>query len=231
MSQTNWFDLAPLLGETTPGAFLSQRNSHYRGISLAKHRENLARELGLAVERISIPGQIHGPKIQLAVPGQIHEETDGLFTNDPDVVLTLQVADCAAVFFYHAATGFRGLVHAGWRGLAAGVLKNGAELLKAHDVELNQAKVVIGPTIEQACYEVGSEVVEHFSPALWQPNSNGRYQLDLAGAVREQLQDAGIAAEKISSLEVCTRCDPRCHSYRREGAQAGRMIAFYYQQL
>lgn len=166
----------------------------------------------------------------LAVPGQVHKGTDGLFTDDRRVVLSLRVADCAPIFFYHPPTRFRGLVHAGWRGLAAGVITAGADLLQTRGVDLGLVEVVIGPTIEAACYEVGPEVVELFSPATWQPNSNGRFQLDLVAAVREQLLDAGIPTAMITSVDVCTRCDPRCHSYRRDGKRAGRMVAFFYEQ-
>ncbi|MFB0517630.1 MAG: polyphenol oxidase family protein [Candidatus Neomarinimicrobiota bacterium] len=227
-NQTGWFDFAPLLGGGSVQAVLSQRKGDYVGVSLAERRDILARQRGLAPERIAVPQQVHGGKVELAVAGMVHPDTDGLITNDPRIVLSLQVADCAPVFLYHPPTRFRGLVHAGWRGVTVGVLSTGADLLQARGVDLCQVEVVIGPTIEMACYEVGPEVVEAFSPTTWQPHSNGRFTLDLVAVVREQLIGAGIAAAKITSVDVCTYCDPRCHSYRREGEQAGRMVAFYY---
>ena len=180
------------------------------------------------MERIAIPQQVHGNKVQLAVPGRTHRNTDGLFTGDSRAILSLRVADCAPIFFYHRTTGLRGLVHAGWRGLAAGVLTAAAGLARARGVDLCQTDVVIGPTIEMACFEVGSAVTELFSPTVWQPNSNGRFQLDLVAAVREQLVEAGIPGARINSVDVCTRCDSRCHSYRRDGELAGRMVAFFW---
>ena len=196
-------------------------------MSLAEHRKVVAQKAGISLERIAIPNQVHGRKVELAVPGKVHEQTDGLITSNPAVVLSLQVADCAPVFFRDPGSGSRGLVHAGWRGLAAGVLSEGVELLKAHGVDLNKVRVAIGPTIEKACYEVGSEVVERFPGSVWESNAHGRYQLDMTGAARGQLVKAGIPAEHILSLDVCTVCDDRCHSYRRDGEQAGRMVALY----
>lgn len=229
--QPGWFDFTPLLGGAPVQALLSQRDGDYIGVPLAEQRGHLARQLGFSPERVAVPRQVHGGKVELAVSGQVHPDTDGLVTNDPRVVLSLQVADCAPVFLYHPPTRYRGLVHAGWRGLASGVVRAGADLLRVQGVDLGQVDVVIGPTIERACYEVGPEVVEHFAPAIWQPNSNGRFQLDLVAAVREQLVAVGIPAAQITDVDVCTLCDPRCHSYRREGKQAGRMVAFYYEQL
>ncbi len=227
-AQEGWFDLAPLLGETPVKAILSQRNSDYLGTSVDQHRKGLAGQQGLPLERIAIPRQVHGNRVETARPGHVHPETDGLFTDDPAVILSLQVADCSPVFFYHRQTGFRGLVHAGWRGLAGGVLTAAAGFLRARGADLCQTDVAVGPTIELACFEVGPEVTELFSPTVWQLKSNGRFQLDLVAAVREQLVEAGIPGTRINSVDVCTRCDPRCHSYRRDGKRAGRMVAFFY---
>ncbi|UCH63795.1 MAG: polyphenol oxidase family protein [Fidelibacterota bacterium] len=226
--QSDWFDFATLLGGAPVKAILSQRNSDYQEISVDRYRKGLASQQGLPFESIAIPQQVHGNKVQLAIPGRIHKDTDGLLTIDPHAILSLQVADCAPVFFYHQPTGFRGLVHAGWRGLASGILTVTAGLLQAQDVDLCQTKVVIGPTIEMACFEVGAEVTELFSPTIWQPNSSGRFQLDLVAAVRDQLIEAGIPGARINSVDICTRCDSRCHSYRRDGELAGRMVAFFY---
>ena len=227
-AQTGWFDFTSLLGGASVKALLSRNSGDYQTVSLADYRLGLARQLGLSPERIAIPQQVHGHKVEPAIPGHVHRGIDGLFTDDPQVVLSLQVADCAPVFFYHHQSRFRGLVHAGWRGLAGGVLTAAANLLQARGVDFSQMEVVIGPTIEMACYEVGSEVAELFSSTVWQPNSDGRFQLDLMAAVREQLVGAGLPAARINSVDVCTRCDSRCHSYRRDGERAGRMVAFFW---
>ena len=224
---TDWFDFSAHLGSNSVSAILSQKNADHSGISLAEHRARLAAERGLAADMIAVPNQVHGDRVEIAVPGQVHSQTDGLITDNPEVILSLQVADCSPVFMYHKATGTRGLVHAGWRGLAAGILTRATEMLRSMEIRAEEIQVIIGPTIETDCYEVGEEVAAQFSGELCQVNSNGRYQLDLVAASLEQLIKAGIAEDHIQRADVCTYCDSRCHSYRRDGYRAGRMIAFF----
>ncbi len=162
--------------------------------------------------------------------GHAHAEVDGLLTDDPQVVLTLQVADCAAVYLYHPESGYRGLLHAGWRGLAVGILGAGVGWLNSRGVDPQGLRAFIGPTIEMGHYEVGPEVVAKFPPAVWQPNARGRYQLDLAAAARTQLAEGGVPETAIEEAGVCTHCETLCHSYRRDGTSAGRMVAFFYQE-
>jgi YfiH family protein len=224
---TDWFDLSSYLGTDNVLTILSQKDPAHAGVTLPEHREQLARELGFIQGRIAVPHQVHGNRIELALPGQIHPNTDGLITNDPEIVLSLQVADCSPVFLYHRATGTRGLVHAGWRGLVAGILSRTTEMLKSMHVPMEEMQVIIGPTIEMDCYEVGKEVAAQFPAEVCRSNANGRYKLDLVAALQEQLKDDGVPESNIYRADICTRCDSRCHSYRREGQRAGRMIAFF----
>ncbi|MCH7858499.1 MAG: polyphenol oxidase family protein [Candidatus Marinimicrobia bacterium] len=228
--QTGWFDFSTLWPGAPVKAVLSQREAPSVPAPLSEHREDLAHQLGLALKTIAAPHQVHGHRVEWARPGQLHGETDGLFTDDEQVVLTLQVADCAPIYFYHRPSRLRGLVHAGWRGVGAGVVTASTDFMQAQGVALDQVEVIIGPAIERSCYEVGPEVVEPFPPTVWRPHSAGKFQLDLVAAIREQLTGAGVLAGKVTGVDVCTRCDSRCHSYRRDGQQAGRMIAYFYKQ-
>ncbi len=152
---------------------------------MSEHREDLAHQLGLALKTIAAPHQVHGHRVEWARPGQLHGETDGLFTDDEQVVLTLQVADCAPIYFYHRSSRMRGLVHAGWRGVGAGVVTASTDFMQAQGVALDQVEVIIGPAIERSCYEVGPEVVKSFPPTVWRPHSAGKFQLDLVAAIRD----------------------------------------------
>ena len=209
------------------GLWLSRRDSHNARQPLAAHREMLAAERGYALTNLAIPHQVHGVSVDWADQGRLYPETDGLLTTEEKVVLTLQVADCAAVYLYHAPTRTRGLVHAGWRGVAGGVLEAAVDQFRERAIELRQVAVAIGPVIEPDCYEVGPEVAARFDGRFLTKNSGGSYQLDLPGAVQAQLAGAGIPTGNIAAAEICTKCDPRCHSYRRDGQRAGRMIAFF----
>lgn len=227
---TDWFDFSSYLGADNVSAILSQKNPADTGEALQEHRERLVREVGFVQSRIAVPDQVHGNRIGLALPGQIHPDTDGLITNDPEIVLSLQVADCSPVFLYHKLTSTRGLVHVGWRGLAAGIISRATETLKSMHLNMEEMQVIIGPTIEMDCYEVGKEVALQFPAEVRHSNVNGRYNLDLVAALQGQLKNDGVPASNIYSANICTSCDPRCHSYRREGKRAGRMIAFFCEE-
>ncbi len=222
-----WFDFSALMGVPGLGLWLSGRDSHNAREPLAAHRETLAVELGYAPANLAIPHQVHGITVDWAGQGRLYPETDGLLTTDDQVVLTLQVADCAAVYLYHAPTRTRGLVHAGWRGVADGVLEAAVDQLRERAIDLQEVAVAIGPAIGPECYEVGPEVAARFDDRFLTGNPGGSYQLDLPGAIQLRLADAGIPNGNVASAEICTKCDPRCHSYRRDGQRAGRMIAFF----
>jgi hypothetical protein len=186
--------------------------------------------LGFSRGDLAVPHQVHGTQVDWAAEGRVYPDTDGLLAANPGPVLTLQVADCAPVFLYHAPSHTRGLVHAGWRGLSGGVLAAAVDRLGGRAIEPGQLTAVIGPLIGPECYEVGPEVAAQFDSRFLTTNPGGSYQLDLPGVVRFRLEEAGILADKIITTGICTKCDSRCHSYRRDGQRAGRMVAFFYEQ-
>jgi copper oxidase (laccase) domain-containing protein len=87
----------------------------------------------------------------------------------------------------------------------------------------------MGPSIGPCCYEVGEEVEAAFGPLgakFFAPGKSGRKHLDVAAANRAQLEELGVASTHIDSVEYCTRCrEDLFFSYRRDGANAGRMIS------
>jgi len=211
-------------------ALLSRREVPFSSEPVSRRRVALARSLGLDAAAVAIPHQVHSARVQIAPQGAAYTETDGLFANDPKVVLSLQVADCAPVYFYHAPSSWRGLVHAGWRGVASGIITASADFLAAEGVPLNQVRVVIGPAVRQACYEVGPEIADRFPESVRHSSGGGSFLLDVTGAIRQQLEGMGVSSENIAMVDICTRCDPRCHSYRRDGEKAGRMVAFFWEE-
>jgi hypothetical protein len=128
-------------------------------------------------------------------------------------------ADCLPVAL--GCGGAVAAVHAGWRGLAAGVLEEGVRAVQ----ELGGADeiiAIIGPGAGPCCYEVGEEVHATFAGAhrIGTPPTR---RIDLKAIARERLQAAGVA--EIQDVAECTICDERFFSYRREGARAGRQGA------
>ncbi len=155
-------------------------------------------------------------------------EADGLMTDRSDVVLTIHTADCLPVYLASSDRRCLALVHAGWRGTAD---KFAAKAVDAFCTEygLSPKELVaaIGPGIETDCYQVGPEVAERFQPEYVNPDTNGKWLLDLRSANRQQLLSAGMKPCNIYVSDFCTKCHPGMfHSYRREGKVKGKMIAF-----
>jgi YfiH family protein len=118
-------------------------------------------------------------------------------------------------------------VHAGWRGTVAEIARRAVEeMQREFGSEPRELEAAIGPGIGACCYEVGPEVGAHF-PKNSQFGLNGRARVDLAGANRRQLLEAGLDGARIYISGLCTRCRPdEFHSYRRDKQDAGRMFSF-----
>ena len=145
---------------------------------------------------------------------------------EPGVVLGIRTADCAAVLLCHPPTRTLGLAHAGWRGLAGGVVER---VLEAMAVPAREVLAVVGPAVGPCCYQVGPEVVRAVGPRFarpW-PGAPGRFRLDLPAAVAGRLVRMGVPAFRIDRVGACTACHTdRYFSYRSEGAGTGRLCAF-----
>jgi YfiH family protein len=160
----------------------------------------------------------------------IHD-ADASITTEPGIACAAQVADCLPVLF--AAPGARavGAAHAGWRGLALGVLE--ATLLAVCEdaaCEPREVKTWLGACIGPTQFEVGPDVLEAFraepgSPRF-KPGAPGKWIADLAGLARDRLHEAGVV--DVSGGAWCTVSDPsRFFSYRRDRV-TGRMAAFIW---
>jgi YfiH family protein len=142
-------------------------------------------------------------------------EADGHAVAVPGVAAMVLTADCIPVVL--GAEGAVAALHAGWRGLEAGVLEEGVMALR--DVGGQGAIVaIVGPCAGRCCYEVGEEVHRAFGKA----HRHGSH-IDLRAIARDRLLAAGVA--EVRDVEACTICDERYFSYRREGARAGRQAA------
>jgi len=175
---------------------------------------------------VAVPRQVHGTHVVPAAPDGERPEADGLVAA-PGILVGVLTADCVPVLFVDRARRTAAAVHAGWRGAAAGVLEAGLAALGGRMADVEAA---VGPAIGGCCYEVGPEVRDAFAAhtpdvttTAW--NRRGpRWHLDLREAVRHRLLAAGTG--DVTVLGPCTRCGTGYHSYRRDGARAGRQISF-----
>jgi copper oxidase (laccase) domain-containing protein len=143
-------------------------------------------------------------------PGE--EEADGQATALGGVAPIVLGADCLPVVL--AGGGAVAALHAGWRGIAAGVLEEGVRAVAELAPSPGPLGAVIGPGAGGCCYEVGPEV----HAALGGRGERGT--VDLAGHVRRRLAAAGVG--DVRAVEICTICDGGFFSHRREGTRAGR---------
>lgn len=187
-------------------------------------RDELCARLGL--HWLCASRQVHGATVRRlgAVAGRGGEpvavDADGHATALRGVGAMVLAADCLPVILL--ADGAVAALHAGWRGLAAGVLEEGVGAVRELGARGGIAAVV-GPGARGCCYEVGAEVHEVFGDAGGHgPHRHGR-NLDLAALACERLRAAGVA--RVEDVGVCTICDPRFFSHRREGEAAGRQGA------
>lgn len=163
-------------------------------------------------------GAVHGRKVgRVDRPSGVVSGCDGLVTDRASLPLLATFADCYPVLLFDAARPALALVHAGWRGTAAGVA---GEALARMELEYgsrpSQLVACLGPGICGRCYEVGEDVAAAFSPAHLSPGrEQGRQLLDLRSALRAQLLEAGVPADRIHDLPICTKETPELASHRR----------------
>ena len=120
-------------------------------------------------------------------------------------------ADCLPVAL--GSTRAVAMLHAGWRGLAAGVLEEGVLALRSLGGD-EEIAAVIGPGAGACCYEVGAEVHAALT------GGRRRASIDLRAIARRRLLAAGVS--EVRDVDACTICDARFFSHRREGQRAGR---------
>jgi len=190
------------LGRTAPGDAGGDTAEH-----VAANRAPLAGAAGGRTLRIA--HQVHAAAV--ATDDAPLAEADGQVTARADVAATVLVADCLPVAL--AAPGAVAMLHAGWRGLAAGVLRHGLEALGDGPVT-----AAIGPGIGVCCFEVGDEVREAFSA---HPAARRGRNVDLKLIARRELRAAGV--ETVADCGLCTVCEPDLFfSHRRDGERTGR---------
>lgn len=176
--------------------------------------------------------QVHGAAVHRVVRGPDGTldvdvpEADALVTTERGVALLARAADCVPVLLADVDAGVLAAVHAGRVGFVAGVVP--AAVAAMRDLGARQLRAWVGPAVCGYCYEVPAEMRDEVAerhPAVAATTSWGTPSLDLVAGVVAQLDEAGAATEV---LDVCTYTDTSTWSYRRQGAEAGRMGALVW---
>ena len=175
-----------------------------------RNRALACERLGLDVESLALNRQIHSPTVHRARRGRRGEPGDGLWSDEPGLPMLAFSADCLPIAIARrSGTRALAVLHAGWRGLAEGVVAAGVRVLGT------DLAAVVGPAIGPCCYEVGPDVSGLFDEDL---TVDGR--LDLWRAAERALRAAGVAS--VERVDLCTRCNPELFfSHRRSGPVRG----------
>jgi polyphenol oxidase len=181
--------------------------------AVEENRHRLAAALGREPERVVFALQVHGTRLIEHPHEESVPEADGHVVTEPGLAPMVLAADCLPVAL--RGPGGLAMVHAGWRGLADGILGSAVEAVEA-------TTAAIGPGIGPCCYEVGQEVLDAFAD-LGDGIADGR-MLDLPEVARCRLAQAGV--ERVESAGLCTNCSPELffshrHDRGRTGRQAG----------
>ncbi len=234
------------LGGVSEGIFASMNLSFTRGDDDAAVRENFDRfcaAIRVNPEDVVISAQTHTANVKIITAAdrgrgitrdKEYTDVDGLITNDLNVVLCTQYADCVPLFFVDPVKRVVATSHAGWRGTAAGIAAVTVEkMVEAFGCNPADVLAGIGPSIGHCCFEVDTPVydaftqVEVFDDACYTDNGGGKYHIDLWQVNRNWMLKAGLLPEHITVTDLCTRCHPDLFwSHRKIGNDRGSLAAF-----
>ncbi len=208
-----------------------------------ENRRRLCAALGLKFEMLTLGAQVHGAELALVGEEQIGagrvrvEEAipgvDGLVVASPGVLAAVLSADCVPLILYDTKRHFGTVVHAGWRGTAAGIAAEAVRFLQ-EQCSTQPAHLLVGvaPSIGPCCYQVSlgvaTEIASSFPyRAPIATERNGAWYVDLPEANRQQLLQSGIPPEQIELSGLCTSChSDEFFSERKLGRPTGRFATF-----
>lgn len=192
-----------------------------------QNRQRLQEQLALAQPPYWL-NQVHGTRV-VDLPAAPNSEADASYTNQANTPCVVMTADCLPVLFCNIEGTEVAAAHAGWRGLAAGVLE---QTVNRFESTPSQLMAWLGPAISLRAFEVGDEVKDAFiqddptCAKAFQRGNVGKWYADIYELARVRLHSAGVA--QIYAGDYCTFTDKSLfYSYRRDG-KTGRMASLIW---
>lgn len=236
------------LGGVSEGIFSSMNLSFSRGDEPEHVKENFRRmgeSIGFQPEDVVMSAQTHTTNVirvgyqdrGLGITrDKTYTDVDGMITKEKGVMLSCSFADCVPLYLVDPKVRAIGLSHSGWRGTVGKIGRITVEKMQeAFGCDPKDILTAIGPSICMDCYEVSEDVAKQFREAyddtvmdkiLWN-KGNGKYQLNLWEACRENFLEAGILPEHIIMPEICTCCNPDLlYSHRASQGKRGGLASF-----
>lgn len=199
-----------------------------------QNRQKLCAVLGIDHSELVVPSQQHTSNVRWLDQGSDTENgaltgVDGLVSRVPGKGLLLHFADCVPVMLADPVTRAISVVHAGWRGTAAGIVSNAVKNMVEHGSNPKNIVVAIGPAIAPCCFETAPEVAAQLCQSISDGDDlvayrNDKAYPDLKSINARQAKQAGI--ERVDINNLCTACNPQIfYSHRQSGGQTGRQGA------
>ncbi|MHB8382042.1 MAG: peptidoglycan editing factor PgeF [Candidatus Binataceae bacterium] len=225
-------------GGVSTGAFASMNLSELVGDDPAHVAENWRRlraslAPGLTFARLS---QVHGNEVVVVTRANSNDRprADAMVTREAGIVLGIHSADCVPVLLSAARERVSGAIHAGWRGVIAGIADAGVRAMTSLGAAPGSIRAALGPSIGPCCFEVERALAGRFAAEIpgaarhRREGGPGKAYLDLRAIVRDQLIAAGIAPDAIESVGPCTRCAAERYFSRRAngGAVTGLQLSY-----
>ncbi len=194
---------------------------------VGENRRRALAALGFAPAGLALLNQVHGSEVVQANPSLL-QTADAQVSDQAGVVLGILTADCYPVLLEDLEAGVIGAAHAGWKGTLGQVAARTVEAMQRLGARPERISAAVGPGISARHYQVGAEVARAVEAAGLAAHLSASHpsasQLDLAGANRQVLQEAGLSADNIWLAGRCTS-EPDFYSYRRDAGRTGRMLA------
>lgn len=211
---------------------------------VCENRKHLAEKLAFPLDAWIGAQQTHEVKIEKVTNSDKDKgandyesafgHTDGFFSLEPGVLLTLCYADCVPLYFLHPKSGAVGVAHAGWKGTVHGIAEEMIRAFQAEGIEASDIFVAIGPSICENCYIVDDHVIKLVQNKLegverkpYNLISDHQYKLNLKECNKEILLKTGVLEKHITMTDLCTSCQKdHFFSHRRDRGKTGRMMSF-----
>jgi YfiH family protein len=223
------------VGGVSVGPYASLNLAYWVGDDSAHVDENwrrLREEIGDAP--IARCHQVHGKTVRVVTRENISErpEGDGMVTAEHAILLAVASADCVPILMLDARSEIVAAIHAGWRGVIAGIAEEGVRAMESLGAKSDQIRAALGPSIGQCCFEVDEDLAHRFAREV--PNSArharsgrpGKSHLDLRAIITDQLMRMGLSRESINSVGPCTKCANDRFFSRRANASSGLQLSF-----
>ena len=223
------------IGGASIGSYASLDLAYWVGDDAAHVDENW-RRLREVIGDVAIARshQVHGKTVRVVTRENIHErpEADGMVTAERGILLAVASADCVPILMTDARGHIVGAIHAGWRGVIAGIAQEGVRAMESLGTRSSELRAALGPSIGQCCFEVDDDLAHRFAREVEGSERHaragrpGKAHLDLRAIIADQLMRAGLPRESIINVGPCTKCANDRFFSRRADASSGLQLSF-----